>query len=446
MRPFGRYQPREIAQGSNHRSLDGDEPAVTATSGVPQRFSDDIQPGPSVIMTSRERETHKCDIADPESLLCRLELSLKRSVIHQLLEHALCEGAETFEGSDASGEHGGNSHSSEGRSRSAASTSGAGRLLGQKRQRRTRGQEDTDEEGAGEDGDDGDERRKKRGGPNFAKGPKILRRLKCPFYKRDPNKHSRAACRGEGFADMAKVKDHLKRVHSQPLRCPRCWEEMESEDLRVQHLQQDESCNKRPEPIDDRISLQQWRRLDFKKAPYAYARTAEEKWKILYRTLFPDDVDIPSPYEDHGISLQYERLLAVSLQEELEREFEPILEPILSRIRDKIPSIIRRCKIRLLEESDKDVIYTPSGSSNRSNSHGSNESQDSGRQSAARLPNTTSEPSYNPLLSEAADASSFDLSTDIPPNASAPPWSSPSPWDLLYSNFDFQSYMKDFGQ
>src|SRR4051812_39180488 len=32
------------------------------------------------------------------------------------------------------------------------------------------------------------------------------RRLKCPFYQRQPEKYARAACRGEGFADMAKLK------------------------------------------------------------------------------------------------------------------------------------------------------------------------------------------------------------------------------------------------
>lgn len=31
-------------------------------------------------------------------------------------------------------------------------------------------------------------------------------RLKCPFYLRHPEKHRRGSCRGEGFADMGKLK------------------------------------------------------------------------------------------------------------------------------------------------------------------------------------------------------------------------------------------------
>jgi hypothetical protein len=34
----------------------------------------------------------------------------------------------------------------------------------------------------------------------------IRRRLKCPFYLRRPEKHRRGSCRGEGFADMGKLK------------------------------------------------------------------------------------------------------------------------------------------------------------------------------------------------------------------------------------------------
>jgi hypothetical protein len=34
----------------------------------------------------------------------------------------------------------------------------------------------------------------------------VRRRLKCPFYLRCPEKHRRGSCRGEGFADMGKLK------------------------------------------------------------------------------------------------------------------------------------------------------------------------------------------------------------------------------------------------
>ncbi|KAF2811556.1 uncharacterized protein BDZ99DRAFT_518816 [Mytilinidion resinicola] len=57
-----------------------------------------------------------------------------------------------------------------------------------------------------ENDDDGNERRRKKQAKdyNLEKQPKP--RLKCPFFQREPEKYSRAACRGQGFADMAKLK------------------------------------------------------------------------------------------------------------------------------------------------------------------------------------------------------------------------------------------------
>ncbi|KAF2638696.1 hypothetical protein P280DRAFT_520141 [Massarina eburnea CBS 473.64] len=219
-------------------------------------------------------------------------------------------------------------------------------------QKRLRGGDRDPSDGSGDDhdGDDHDDndRAKKDGRPSSFS---LLRRLKCPFYQREPDKYSRAACRGEGFADMAKLKDHIKRVHTQSLRCARCWLEMENDEAYADHLQAENSCDKQPQPADDRITHQTLKRLDFKKAPYAQAKNTEGKWKILFRVLFPHDIDVPSPYDQHGFTPRLEKILYESIEEELTRELAPALEPILERIRERIPAIIKTCKLRFLQAS-----------------------------------------------------------------------------------------------
>ncbi|KAF2821521.1 hypothetical protein CC86DRAFT_105610 [Ophiobolus disseminans] len=44
------------------------------------------------------------------------------------------------------------------------------------------------------------------------------RRVGCPYFKKDPKSHAqKMSCRGIGFAEMAKLKDHLKDVHQLPV-------------------------------------------------------------------------------------------------------------------------------------------------------------------------------------------------------------------------------------
>lgn len=149
-----------------------------------------------------------------------------------------------------------------------------------------------------DDNTDDDDRPKKRLGRSFPdRFPQ--RRLKCPFYQRQPEKYNKAACRGTGFVDMAKLKDHIKRVHTQPLRCSRCWLDMESDEVFFEHLQQIDICQINPEPQEDRIRPQMLKRLDFKKAPYSKTRNVDEKWKIMYAVIFPNDSNIPSPCRYH---------------------------------------------------------------------------------------------------------------------------------------------------
>lgn len=70
---------------------------------------------------------------------------------------------------------------------------------------------------------------------------------------------------------------------------------MESTKFYDGHLQKDPICVRIQEPDDDdRMPLRRLQDLNFNRAPFANAKTVEEKWKILYRTLFPAEETIPS--------------------------------------------------------------------------------------------------------------------------------------------------------
>ncbi|PVI03871.1 hypothetical protein DM02DRAFT_625399 [Periconia macrospinosa] len=217
----------------------------------------------------------------------------------------------------------------------------------QKRSRRT-------EKKFGDDGesDENKEQNEKSQKPSIF----TLRRLRCPFNQREPEKFVRPACRGGGFSDIAKLKDHIKRVHLQPLRCPRCWEEMESDEACIAHLQAKTICPIKSEPVDDRLPRQILKRLDFKKTPYAKSKDTEEKWRIMYSVLFPDDTQVPSPYSQNSFTPRLQQILHDALEEELIKKMTPAFEPIVEEIKRSIPSIIENYRARLLQADSETPI------------------------------------------------------------------------------------------
>lgn len=162
--------------------------------------------------------------------------------------------------------------------------------------KRCQGAEKDLNDGGDDSGDDEDDPRKKKK-PKVADDPMLRRRLRCPFYLWDPKKygHLQACSSGMGFEDMSRLKFHLKRVHTQPLRCPCCQAEMKSRSLLKEHLRSSERCEVLPEPDDDRISQEQWERIDSAKEYATSSKSVEEKYTQLYQALFGTAVDLPSP-------------------------------------------------------------------------------------------------------------------------------------------------------
>ena len=171
-------------------------------------------------------------------------------------------------------------------------------------------------------------------------------------------------------------RDHLKRVHVQPLRCTRCWEEVQTYD---QHFREDVICSKQEEPYDRRISPLKLQEIRFNRAPFTKDQSVEEKWAILYRILFPDAAVVPSPCmltstqssetadifitdEENDIGTRMEKLLVMSLEEEITKELGDVLGNIIDIIRQRLPGIVARCRNkarRLSEDSLGDLSTSP---------------------------------------------------------------------------------------
>jgi hypothetical protein len=178
-------------------------------------------------------------------------------------------------------------------SASSSSRKATGQQSGFKRMRN-----DSGDPNDGSDETEDDERQNNRRGNQRSPGDLHAKRTRCPFYLRDPYTFAKtSACSSDkGFKHMAALRQHLKRVHTRPLRCYRCQIEVGSESDLVKHLREVRGCLVRDELKDDRISHEVWARIDSKRAGCGRS-SVEAKWISLFQAIFPDDKDIPSPCE-----------------------------------------------------------------------------------------------------------------------------------------------------
>ncbi|XTI87777.1 hypothetical protein V2W45_1309885 [Cenococcum geophilum] len=126
-------------------------------------------------------------------------------------------------------------------------------------------------------------------------------RFACPFYKRNSqNPQNARSCTGPGWPETAKVKEHLYRTHVRH-ECPRCFQVFPKDDALREHQRATEACPRREQCINDWYDWDQGFNEDQKKKLKSRKgrkdMPEEEKWKDIYRILFPSDPesDIPSP-------------------------------------------------------------------------------------------------------------------------------------------------------
>jgi hypothetical protein len=141
-------------------------------------------------------------------------------------------------------------------------------------------------------------------------------KLACPYFQRNPLKYQKGACAGSGYDAVHRLKlvpsdrekradpltpprEHLYRTHKLPVRCQRCFSEFKSEDLLSEHLRSLNLCTvlkTDPSEFEEGFDKKQEEQLRSRKGNRP-SQTEEDKWKDVYRILFPnEDVSkMPSP-------------------------------------------------------------------------------------------------------------------------------------------------------
>ncbi|KAJ3568924.1 hypothetical protein NPX13_g6257 [Xylaria arbuscula] len=159
-------------------------------------------------------------------------------------------------------------------------------------------------------------------------------RFACPYLKYNPTKYQR--CRGPGWLDVHRVKEHLYRRHRQPkFRCMRCCECFESEQPCVDHQRTPVPCQlKDPEPIEGFDADQEKQLKSRKKKSHIVSEV--DKWRAAFQILFPHVLadDIPSPFyeseQQSGPTTPSHEALTTEIEGYVLREFPSRLEQSLA--------------------------------------------------------------------------------------------------------------------
>ncbi|OMP87773.1 hypothetical protein BK809_0007863 [Diplodia seriata] len=129
---------------------------------------------------------------------------------------------------------------------------------------------------------------KPRGGSSADGAPKG-KKLACPYFKQNQRREGRpVACIHPGFSNVARLKEHLYRIHKLPAICPRCQAQFDTEEEVTDHLNAPERCEKRPRKAHlEGFDREQELKLRTKKRSKGEG-SEEEKWRGVYMILFPN--------------------------------------------------------------------------------------------------------------------------------------------------------------
>ncbi|KAK2735439.1 hypothetical protein CKAH01_01820 [Colletotrichum kahawae] len=168
---------------------------------------------------------------------------------------------------------------------------------GHKRQNRG---DDEDEENF--DGNDRDDREpsKKKTKPD-PESEKL--RFACPFYKRDPHRYkNHRACRGPGWTEMHRLKEHLYRQH-RLFTCGRCLEHFKKDESLQEHVRAEKACTLSSRKMDPAEGMSMETEKQIKSRRQGKQDKLDKlddtgRWFEIYHILFGDVNigDLPSPY------------------------------------------------------------------------------------------------------------------------------------------------------
>ncbi|KAH9231020.1 hypothetical protein K456DRAFT_484476 [Colletotrichum gloeosporioides 23] len=119
--------------------------------------------------------------------------------------------------------------------------------------------------------------------------------LACPYTKcDDATQEQLFRCRAKAFPDTHRLKQHLYSVHRQKPNCARCGEIFASKVGLEAHSRLIEGCNLSQKICIEGFNSTQEEQLRSKKRQ-PNLRTEEDKWRDIFRILFPDCRNIPDP-------------------------------------------------------------------------------------------------------------------------------------------------------
>ncbi|EJT71581.1 hypothetical protein GGTG_10837 [Gaeumannomyces tritici R3-111a-1] len=253
----------------------------------------------------------------------------------------------------------GGSHSS-----SPQPATGHGSTAGAKR---AGGDGQSDPDSGSTDGDD--KRRGKRPRLDAQNDGNERAKLACPYYKHNARKHKQQRpCCGPGWDFVHRIKEHLYRKHALPrYSCPRCCERFEAEDELSTHARAPEPCGVREPELHDGFTQAQEKQLRSRKKDRAAGvedLTEPQKWRQMYRILFPDvrEEEIPSPYyEDNdlnkgeleGFEDYLRRELPPLVRRQLEQEVERELNFVEEGLKRRVINMVQGLQLTLLQSYRK---------------------------------------------------------------------------------------------
>ncbi|KAF1844455.1 uncharacterized protein K460DRAFT_397545 [Cucurbitaria berberidis CBS 394.84] len=212
--------------------------------------------------------------------------------------------------------------------------------------------------------DDDSNKRRRPDSTVDGKQPLTDLRFACPYYKRNPGRHPTfTSCRDPGFTTVARLKEHLYRRHLLPPQCHRCCTTFNNDVALREHQRDARGCEVQEQTPLEGFDKDQERRLKSKKRSQQY-QSEEDKWKGVYRILFPDDIeaDIPSAYIEYqpctrqtpepSDITQFQEFTRLELPRLVRRTLEIVVEqeaqPLEDKLKERLVDIVKECQSQLV--------------------------------------------------------------------------------------------------
>lgn len=121
--------------------------------------------------------------------------------------------------------------------------------------------------------------------------------LACPFAKKDPVRWR--TCYRHELSKISYVKQHLYRVHLQPLYCQRCGVTYQRQEDLSEHMRSTTPCELVSFTVPEGLTMEQRRRLSER---LSSKLTDEERWYAVFEIVFPGHPHPATPYVDPDMS------------------------------------------------------------------------------------------------------------------------------------------------